>query len=90
MGDDGALPAFDSFRTFLATEGLLAELPGDLETALWRFWQGGRPMREQDYHRGDYYDCTLCRAFVALSRARLVAHDDAHLGKRYELVCRKH
>lgn len=84
------LTAFDSFKEALTKKKLFEGTPGELDTPLWQFWHGGRPMREEDYRDDDYYDCTRCNAFVRRKRARLVMQKDPHIGKRYELVCSKH
>lgn len=51
MDDDGKSAAFDSFLETLKEQKLAADLPGDCETPLWRYWGAGRPMRQEDYQR---------------------------------------
>ena len=87
---DGPLPAFESWKRSLEKKKLLAGLPGDLETPLWRFWNGGRPMRQEDYRKGDYYDCTRCKGFTSFARGRLVKTMDPVVGAHYAFVCKKH
>ncbi|MGC4119516.1 MAG: hypothetical protein QM765_34090 [Myxococcales bacterium] len=89
---DGKLPAaFLSFKASLQEKKLLSsDLPGDLDTALWRFWNGGRPMRREDYQRDDYYDCSRCKAFISFARGRLEQMKDPVVGEHYAFVCKKH
>lgn len=82
--------AFVSFRAWLAKAKLTQGLSGNVDTCLWRFWTGGRPMRESDYEKDRYYDCSQCKAFVRRSRAHLVKHKVAGFGDHYALVCAKH
>lgn len=90
MDDAGKCPAFDAFAKHLAKKKLTwKEKVLDLETPLWRFWNGGRPMRKADYQKGDYYDCTVCKDFVALSRGTLVKKKAAG-GEHWAFVCKKH
>ena len=56
---------FQSFKAYLENKKLLAGLPGEMETPLWRFWTGSRPMRESDYQKGRHYDCSKCEAFTS-------------------------
>lgn len=84
-----SVPAFDAFVRWLAKKKLAAGL-GDTKTFVWRFWNGGRPMRATDYQKGDYYDCTKCSAFVSLARARLVKKRDPVFGTHFDFVCAKH
>ena len=90
MDDDGKSAAFDSFFASLTAKKLLADLPGDVETPLWRYWNAGRPMREADYKKGDYYDCSKCASFVSLKSGKLVKVKDATIGTHYAFVCKKH
>lgn len=90
VSDDGKSPAFDAWKTSLEKKELLSGLPGDLETALWRFWNGGRPMRQEEYQQDDYYDCTKCKAFISFARGRLVKGEDPLVGEYFEFVCKKH
>ncbi len=83
--EEGPLPAFDAWRSTLGER--LEGLPGELETPLWRFWHGGRPMRREDYHPGDYYDCARCGAFTAFARGRVVPSADP---RHHAFVCKKH
>lgn len=87
----GEIAAFRAFLRHLAKRKLwVRDARMDLETALWRFWHAGRPMRETDYRKGDYYECTRCASFVAFSRGRLVPKRIAGFGTHYAFVCRRH
>jgi hypothetical protein len=88
--DGGKLPAYESFRKWLDAKKLTKGFKGDLDTCLWRFWHGARPMREIDYDKSDYYDCTKCGAFVRRARATLTKHKVPGFGVHYALVCNKH
>lgn len=90
LDDDGKLPAFDAWKRALAKKKLFERLPGDLETSLWRFWHGGRPMRREDYTKGDYYDCSVCNDFISFARGRLVAREDPVAFEHWAFVCKKH
>ncbi len=86
----GKLPAFEDFCGWLAKKKLTQGVKGDLQTSLWRFWHGARPMRESDYRHDDYYDCTKCKAFVRRKRGRLEKHKLAGFGDHFAFVCPKH
>lgn len=94
VDDDGNRPkirAFDAFVRFLTKSKLaFADPKLDLETPLWRFWHGGRPMRQSDFRKDDYYDCSKCGAFVSFKRGKLVARKIAGFGTHHAFVCGKH
>ncbi len=88
--EDNEIPAFEDFRRWLAKKKLTQGFKGSVEMVLWHFWHGARPMRESDYDKNDYYDCTRCKAFVRRARATLVKRKVPGFGTHFALVCAKH
>jgi len=87
--DSPKVAAFASFAKFLQSKKLTAKIV-DPEVCLWRFWHESRPMRKDDYRRGDDYDCARCGSFTSLARGKLVRKRDPIFGPHYEYVCSKH
>jgi hypothetical protein len=81
------IPAYEAFERWVRRKRLTAGLR---DVDLWPFWHEGRPMREIDYEKDDYYDCSKCSAFVRRARARLEKLRVPGFGTAYALVCKKH
>jgi len=83
---EGETPVFKDFESYLASRKLTLRTGADY--LLWRFWHGMRPMRREEFIKGDYHDCSQCSNFA--SRGTLAPSHDPVFGPYVEFVCSRH